>query len=253
MPARSHGSVQGGTGSPAAEAGLTAGPASEGDGQSPTPVLAAIDVVKSYIDRSSRARRDKISAVDHVSVTVERGHSVGIAGESGSGKTTLMRMLLRLESPTSGSILYNGQATHSLSEQALRDYRRSVQAVFQNPISSLDPRHDLWKSVTEPASAARPEMRKSEAIGLAQGLLDEVGLSPEYARRRPHQISGGEAQRVAVARALSCGPEVVLLDEPVTSLDVSVRGRVLELLADRGESRGVTYVVVSHVVTALHC
>jgi dipeptide transport system ATP-binding protein len=226
-------------------------PVSEQNGQSPTPILAAVDVSKSYVDRSARGRGRAVNAVDGVSVRVERGGSIGIAGESGSGKTTLMRLLLRLESPTDGSILYQGQAAQGLSGPSLREYRRSVQAVFQNPISSLDPRHDLWKSITEPAAEGRPELRKPQAVELARNLLDEVGLSAEYADRRPHQISGGEAQRVAIARALSCDPDVVLLDEPVTSLDVSVRGRVLEVLADRGESRGIAYVVVSHDVTAI--
>jgi oligopeptide/dipeptide ABC transporter ATP-binding protein len=252
MPTRSQASPQSGAKSRGAQTAPAVIPAGHEGGGSPTPILAAVDVNKFYVDRSSRARRRKIRAVDGVSVTVERGRSVGIAGESGSGKTTLMRLLLRLESPTSGSILYNGQAAQGLSGQALREYRRSVQAVFQNPISSLDPRHDLWKSMTEPAAETHPELHKAEAMDLARRLLEEVGLPAEYVSRRPHQISGGEGQRVAIARALSCEPEVVLLDEPVTSLDVSVRGRVLELLADRGESRGVTYVVVSHDVTALN-
>lgn len=251
MRTRSQDSVRDGAGRPDAQATVAADPIGEETDPSPTPILAAIDVIKSYLDRSSRSR-PMINAVDGVSVTVERGRSVGIAGESGSGKTTLMRLLLLLESPTSGSILYNGRAAHGLGGRALREYRRSVQAVFQNPVSSLDPRQDLWKSMTEPASQARPELRKPEVVQLAQRLLDEVGLPADYASRRPHQISGGEAQRVAIARALSCEPDVVLLDEPVTSLDVSVRGKVLELLADRGESRGITYVVVSHDVTALN-
>jgi oligopeptide/dipeptide ABC transporter ATP-binding protein len=252
MLTRSQASLRSRAKSPGARTAAPVDPAGdEGDG-SPTPILAAVDVNKFYIDRSSRARRSRIRAVDGVSVTVERGRSIGIAGESGSGKTTLMRLLLGLESPTSGSILYNGQAAQGLSGPALREYRRSVQAVFQNPISSLDPRQDLWKSMTEPASETHPELRKADAVELARRLLDEVGLPTDYVNRRPHQISGGEGQRVAIARALSCEPEVVLLDEPVTSLDVSVRGRVLEMLADRGESRGITYVVVSHDVTALN-
>jgi len=251
MPTRSQDPVRNGAGNAGTQAGQAINPAGADGGPSPTPILAAVDVTKSYLDRSSRGRH-QIRAVDGVSVTVERAHSVGIAGESGSGKTTLMRLLLQLESPTSGSVLYNGQAANGLSGAALREYRRSVQAVFQNPLSSLDPRHDLWKSITEPAVQADQDMRKAQATELARRLLEEVGLPADYAGRRPHQISGGEGQRVAIARALSCDPEVILLDEPVTSLDVSVRGRVLDLLADRGESRDVTYVVVSHDVTALH-
>jgi oligopeptide/dipeptide ABC transporter ATP-binding protein len=247
MPTRSKHPARSGVVSPGRDTDVVGGDV----GQSPTPILAAIEVTKQFADRSARGRRGAVNAVDGVSVRVERGGSIGIAGESGSGKTTLMRLLLRLESPTSGSILYNGQAAQGLSGQSLREYRQSVQAVFQNPVSSLDPRHDLWKSITEPATEARREIRKAQAVELAQGLLGEVGLPADYANRRPHQISGGEAQRVAIARALSCDPDVVLLDEPVTSLDVSVRGRLLEVLADRGESRGIAYVVVSHDVTAI--
>jgi oligopeptide/dipeptide ABC transporter ATP-binding protein len=225
-------------------------PASPGPGDQ-LPILAAAGVTKTYHDRSSGGRRERIVAADSIDLEVRRLRSVGIAGESGSGKTTIMRLLLQLEQPSSGCITFNGVPLNDLDAAATTSYRRTVQAVFQNPVASLDPHDRLWKSLTEPAALAGGKMTRRDRTEMSGQLLAEVGLPEAYAQRRPQQISGGEAQRVAIARALSCDPQVVLLDEPVTSLDVSLRGRVLTLLAERGESRGITYVVISHDVTAL--
>jgi oligopeptide/dipeptide ABC transporter ATP-binding protein len=237
---------------------VSGGPAKEGlhaaagqDRDSEHPILAAAGVTKTYQDRSVRGRRQRVVAADCVDVAVHRLRSVGIAGESGSGKTTIMRLLLQIEQPSGGYVSFNGVPLNDLDRSATLTYRRTVQAVFQNPIASLDPHDRLWKSLTEPAALAGGRMSRQQRIEVSRKLLAEVGLPESYSQRRPQQISGGEAQRVAVARALSCDPQVVLLDEPVTSLDVSIRGRVLSLLADRGESRGITYVVISHDVTAL--
>jgi oligopeptide/dipeptide ABC transporter ATP-binding protein len=215
------------------------------------PILATAEVTKTYRDRSSRSRGELVVAADRVSVAVHRLRSVGIAGESGSGKTTIMRLLLRLEQPSSGYVAFNGVPLNDLDRTATTTYHRTVQAVFQNPVASLDPHYRLWNTLTEPATLINRKLSREQRIEMAGKLLAEVGLPSSYALRRPRQISGGEAQRIAIARALSCDPEVVLLDEPVTSLDVSIRGRVLSLLAERGESRGITYVVISHDVTAL--
>lgn len=212
------------------------------------PVLSATDVVKHYRQGGS-ARMTR--ALDGVSVDVWSGRPVGIAGESGSGKSTLLRLLLGLEGPTAGDVSFASRPIRHLSAGERRTYRRSVQAVFQDPSSSLDPRHRIWRSVTEPVWVAEGLSRRQRRSRAAE-LLTIVGLPGSYANRYPHQLSGGERQRVAIARALSSRPKVVLLDEPVTSLDVSIRAQIMNLLAARAAEMGVTYVVISHDLTAIY-
>ena len=217
----------------------------------PTPhpevLLSARDLAKHY----GTARRPLVRALDGVSIDIQVGRAVGIAGESGSGKSTLLRLLLDLEPPTSGVIEFGGQGLDQLNREDKRRYRASVQAVFQDPGSSLDPHHRIWRSVTEPAWAA-DGLDRAARRALAEDLLSQVGLAPHHLDSFPHQLSGGERQRVAIARALSSRPKVVLLDEPVTSLDVSVRAQMLNLLSDRASALGVTYVVISHDLTAIY-
>jgi peptide/nickel transport system ATP-binding protein len=214
------------------------------------PLLQTQQVAKTFLTKSVSGRAIHTQALSATSISIWPGRSVGIAGESGSGKTTLLRLMLGIEKPTDGKVSYRGRSLDAMDRQQRRQYRSAVQAVFQNPVSSFDPREPVWKIITEPMwaySNAPAETRKERA---AQ-LLQEVGLSAAYMSYRRNHVSGGEAQRIAIARALSCGPEIVTLDEPVTSLDVPVRGRILELLAERAESDGVTYVVVTHDLTPL--
>jgi peptide/nickel transport system ATP-binding protein len=214
------------------------------------PLLRADKVAKTYVSRSPSGRVIRTHALAAADVDVWAGRSVGIAGESGSGKTTLLRLMLGLESPTSGRVRYRGIPLDALDRGQQRQYRAAVQAVFQNPVSSFDPYEPIWKIVSEPMWA-RYRVGPGERKERAAQLLDEVGLPESYLFHRPRQISGGEAQRIAIARALSCDPEIITLDEPVTSLDVPVRGRILELLVERASSHQVTYVVVSHDLTPL--
>jgi oligopeptide/dipeptide ABC transporter ATP-binding protein len=190
-----------------------------------------------------------VHAVAGADVAIRAGHSVGIAGESGSGKTTLLRLLLGLELPTAGRVLFQGADVASTSSERRREYRRSIQAVFQDPGASFNPRSRIWKTITEPAWMARRLSRRKRRE-LAPRLLESVNLPARFADCLPHELSGGERQRVAIARALSSSPDVVLLDEPVTSLDVSVRGSIINLLLDRADE--VTYVIVSHDLTIIH-
>jgi oligopeptide/dipeptide ABC transporter ATP-binding protein len=207
-------------------------------------VLRADDVYKSY------GRHDAVRALAGVDVTVQTGRSVGIAGESGSGKSTLLRLMLHLERPTRGSLSFDGRDLATLSGSEEKAYRAAVQAVFQDPGSSFNPRHHVWRIATEPAWIAEG-LRKRQRKELAARLLESVDLPSHHLSKFPHQLSGGERQRVAIARALSSNPRVVLLDEPVTSLDISVRGHVINLLKRKAREADLTYTVVSHDLTAI--
>ena len=184
-------------------------------------------------------------AVDGVSFEVRRGQTLALVGESGCGKTTTARLALRLERPTSGTISMEGQDIHALSGQSLRRFRMQVQAVFQDPWSSLNPRMRVRDIVAEPLVVSR-SVSRSEARERVRELLHDVGLRPEQADRFPHEFSGGQRQRIALASALSVAPALIVLDEPVSALDVSVQAQVLNLLRDLQEQRGVSYLMVSH-------
>jgi oligopeptide/dipeptide ABC transporter ATP-binding protein len=196
----------------------------------------------------SRARR-WIKAVDGVSVQVTEAETLGVVGESGSGKTTLARLLLFLERPTAGSLRFEGKEIGALGRGERRRYRRSVQAVFQDPYSSLDPRMRIEHIVAEPLSgdngASRAEVR--ERVGEA---LELVGLRRDSAILYPHEFSGGQRQRIAIARALVTYPKFVILDEPVSALDVSIRAQILNLLKGLRERLGLAYVMISHDLAA---
>ncbi len=186
-----------------------------------------------------------VHALHDVSLRVERGRTLGLVGESGSGKTTLTRMLLALERPTSGELLFEGAALAGLGPAETRRYHHAVAAVFQNPYSSLDPRMRIWDAVTEQQAIEKAaDKRKRRAV--AEELLELVGLGAAMAMRYPHQLSGGQRQRVAIARALASSPEVIVLDEPLSALDVSVSAQIVNLLLDVQERLGVTYVFVGH-------
>ncbi|MDQ1424738.1 MAG: hypothetical protein QOD72_2236 [Acidimicrobiaceae bacterium] len=186
-----------------------------------------------------------VHALSDVDIAVQRGRTLGLVGESGSGKTTLTRLLLGLESPTAGDVVFEGKSITGLAPTELRDYRHTVAAVFQNPYSSLDPRMRIWQAITEQQAIERVG-KKDERRRRAMELLYLVGLNSQAADRYPHQLSGGQRQRVAIARAISQDPEVVILDEPLSALDVSVSAQIVNLLLDLQERLGVTYVFVGH-------
>ncbi|MET9242852.1 ATP-binding cassette domain-containing protein [Nonomuraea sp. NPDC003709] len=208
-----------------------------------TPLIEARDLSRVY--HRPRTSLTKVGAAVHalkdVSLTVGRGERYGIVGESGSGKSTLLRLLCGLDQPTGGSILFDGQEIAGKPERRLRFLRENLQIVFQDPMSSLDPRMRVRDLVAEPLVA----------LGLPVGdrvteLLEGVGLPASAAERYPHQFSGGQRQRIAIARALAPRPKVLVADEPVSALDVSVRGQILNLLADLVDELGLTLVFVSH-------
>lgn len=186
-----------------------------------------------------------VRALIDVSVEVTQGRTLGIVGESGSGKTTLTRLLLGLESPTEGTVRYQTRDIALMGDTERADYRRRVAAVFQNPYSSLDPRMRIWDVITE-QQAIEKSASKAERRARALELLEVVGLPSVAVDRYPHQLSGGQRQRVAIARALAQKPEVIILDEPLSALDVSVSAQIVNLLIDLQEQFGVTYLFVGH-------
>jgi len=190
-----------------------------------------------------------IRAVDGVSVQVAEGETVGIVGESGSGKTTLARMFLLLERPTSGSLLFEGKEVRGFGRADLLRYRRSVQAVFQDPYSSLNPRMRVEHIVAEPLPSDNGVSR-AEKRERVEEVLRLVGLQRESAALYPHEFSGGQRQRIAIARALVTYPRLIILDEPVSALDVSIRAQILNLLKHLQEKLGLAYVMISHDLAA---
>ena len=193
--------------------------------------------------------RSWIKAVDGVSVQVAEGETLGIVGESGSGKTTLARLFLLLERPTSGSLLFEDKAVQTFNRRDFMRYRRSVQAVFQDPYSSLNPRMRVEHIVAEPLP---PDNGMSRAVARERvgEVLELVGLRRGSAGLYPHEFSGGQRQRVAIARALVTYPKFIVLDEPVSALDVSIRAQILNLLKELQERLGLAYVMISHDLAA---
>jgi peptide/nickel transport system ATP-binding protein len=211
------------------------------------PLLEVEGLTKHYRAAGSFFSLGKhlVRAVDGVSFSVDEGSTFALVGESGCGKTTVTKVLLRLEEPTSGVVRFCGRVVHELSGQELKDYTRSVQAVFQDPYSSLNPRSRILEIVGEPLQI-HEGLRGAALRARVAELLNEVGLPPSAADRHPHQFSGGQRQRIAIARALSLRPRLMILDEPVSGLDVSIRAQILNLLVDLQERHGLSYVLISH-------
>ena len=220
------------------------------------PLLQTTDLVKRFELRqslASKARREpprRLVAVDGVSITLPRNSTLGVVGESGSGKTTLARCLTRLVEPDSGSIVFDGTDVSALTAGELQGLRRRIQTVFQDPYTSLNPRMTVGAALSEPLRVHGIADRRS-AEGQVAELLDLVGLSPEVARRLPRELSGGQRQRVAIARALAPRPELLVADEAVSALDVSIQAQILNLLVDLTERLGLTMIFISHQLSVI--
>jgi oligopeptide transport system ATP-binding protein len=193
------------------------------------------------IERVSRT----VKAVDGISFSVEEGKTLGLVGESGSGKSTTGYCVLQLIKPTAGSVRFKGTELTRLGRQQMRRMRRELQIVFQDPYSSLDPRMTVGDIVSEPLVVHGVGTRRNRRARVRE-LLDVVGFNPEYANRYPHEFSGGQRQRVGVARALALNPSLIVHDEPVSALDVSIQAQILNLLKDLQRDFGLTYIFISH-------
>ncbi len=211
-------------------------------------LLEVTDLVKHFpIKRGLLVDRtvDQVRAVDGVSLTIGKGETLGLVGESGCGKSTLCRTILHLLKPTSGSIRFEGHEIGELSRKQMRPLRREMQMIFQDPYASLNPRKRIGQIVGDPLK------RQGVASGAnlrhqVYGLLERVGLATEHYNRFPHEFSGGQRQRVGIARALALAPKLVIADEPVSALDVSIQAQIVNLLADLQDEFGLTYLFVAH-------
>ncbi len=211
-------------------------------------ILSVENLTKHYVQKRSfvlRTQPGVVKAVDGIDFALPVGATLGLVGESGCGKSTTAKMLLRLEDPSAGKILFDGREVQAATGSDLRDYRTNVQAVFQDPYSSLNPRMRVDSIIAEPLIANRQVAAVEVRDAVAQ-VMGVVGLNPDWARRFPHEFSGGQRQRIAIARALVLRPRLMVLDEPVSALDVSIRAQILNLLMDLQDQFGLSYLLISH-------
>ena len=210
------------------------------------PLLETVNLKKYF-----KTSKGNLHAVDNINLQVAEGSTLGIVGESGCGKSTLGRTILRLTEPTEGQILFEGNDICKLSKKGLKDLRKSIQIIFQDPFSSLDPRKCVLDLIAEPLLVNKKEYSKSDVYAKAYDLMDTVGLAERLAYSYPHELDGGRRQRIGIARALSLEPKFIVCDEPVSALDVSIQAQILNLLMDLQEEMGLTYLFITHNLSAV--
>ena len=214
----------------------------------PDEVLLRVEHLKKYFPAANGqlgSRAGAVRAVDDVSLTLRRGETLGLVGESGSGKSTLAKTILRLYPKTDGNVYFEGREVFGLSRRELQAARTRIQYIFQDPYSSLNPRMRVGEAIAEPLAQHFPE-QKAGVPARVETALQTCGLSPRYGERFPHQFSGGQRQRAVIARAFALRPELVVADEPVSALDVSIQAQIINLFSDLQEKLGVAYLFISH-------
>ncbi|NOZ24565.1 MAG: ATP-binding cassette domain-containing protein [Nitrospirae bacterium] len=192
-----------------------------------------------------------LKAVDGISISVDSDRVFAVVGESGCGKSTLARLILRLSTPTAGKVFFKGNDIHGVRGRELKSFRKSVQVVFQDPFASLNPRMTIFAILAEPL-VIHNIARKKDLRGRVSELLETVGLKPEHMNRYPHEFSGGQRQRICIARALALSPELIVADEPLSSLDVSIQAQILNLLGDLKREKKLSFVFISHDLNVVH-
>ena len=220
-----------------------------------TKLLEIKDLKKYFtVKKAGFNKKQKVQAVDGVSMDIFKGETLGLVGESGCGKTTLGRTIIRLYEPTSGRIVYDGKAIFD-SEQKIAEnmlpYRRKMQIIFQDPSASLDPRMTVGEIVGEALDIHKLYTGKGERTARINELLEKVGLNTEHSNRFPHEFSGGQQQRIGIARALAVEPEFIVCDEPISALDVSIQSQVVNMLEDLQEQLGLTYLFIAHDISVV--
>ena len=226
-------------------------PSDPHNGEGKAPLLSVENVTREYPgSRTSLfAKPQMFRAVDDVSFSLEHGRSLALVGRSGCGKSTLARLVLALDTVSAGTIEFLGQTITGKSEAELRPARRNMQIVFQDPYGSFDPRHQVERLVAEPLGLLEPIPDRSERRDLVAHALHQVGLKPDDMRKYPHEFSGGQRQRISIARAIITRPKLVVADEAVSALDVSIRAQILDLFAELNHAMGLAYLFITHDLT----
>lgn len=210
-----------------------------------TPLLE-VRGLKKYFDLSALSHKKVLAAVDDISFVVYKGETFGLVGESGCGKTTTGRLIVKLYQPTDGSIIFDGVDYVGKSEKDLREFRKRVQMIFQDPYASLNARMTVYEIISEGIKTHKILKTKEEIEKRVHELLEKVGLKREHAGRYPHEFSGGQRQRIGIARALALNPEMIVADEPISALDVSIQAQVINMLEDLQNEFGLTYLFIAH-------
>ena len=211
-----------------------------------TPLIQTVDLVKYF-----NTKRGPLHAVDHVNLSIEKGQTLGVVGEIGCGKSTLGRTILRLIEPTSGQVLYNGEDIVKYSAKQMKEMRKKMQIIFQDPFTSLNPRMSVSEIIAEPMITTKYCTDKKERLERVFRLMETVGLAERFINSYPHELDGGRRQRIGIARALAVAPEFIVCDEPVSALDVSIQAQILNLMMDLQDNMGLTYMFVTHNLSVI--
>lgn len=209
------------------------------------PIIKTVDL-KKYFKVGSGRNPSYLHAVDGVNLEIQKGKTLGVVGESGCGKSTLGRSVIRLLEPTSGQVFFEGKDIMALNRQEMKEARKQMQIIFQDPFSSLDPRMSVFELISEPLIMNKVFSHRADMVARVEQLMDTVGLAERFINTYPHEMDGGRRQRVGVARALALNPKFIVCDEPVSALDVSIQAQILNLLMDLQDEMGLTYMFITH-------